>query len=247
MTVMGKLAAGLAAVFLLAGAAQAQTEADFVAAFSGDWQVYDDRFSEDGGRCRISLQQQAADGNYALTKDGCAGALAAVSNWGIVDAQMALLNGGDAVVLLGGNQRRMSGSTAQGEPVILERVGSAGMIDALQAAYRLSGCYYLGFTDDCAPEAAIAKPEPVDGEIRINVLANLNVRSEARDDAGILGVVPAQSCIVAETCVTASDGVWCRAAFGDRAGWLRQLALRQSRWPIVTYTNTCPAGSEAAE
>jgi hypothetical protein len=232
MTVMGKLAAGLAAVFLLAGAAQAQTEADFVAAFSGDWQVYDDRFSEDGGRCRISLQQQAADGNYALTKDGCAGALAAVSNWGIVDAQMALLNGGDAVVLLGGNQRRMSGSTAQGEPVILERVGSAGMIDALQAAYRLSGCYYL---------------EPVDGEIRINVLANLNVRSEARDDAGILGVVPAQSCIVAETCVTASDGVWCRAAFGDRAGWLRQLALRQSRWPIVTYTNTCPAGSEAAE
>jgi SH3-like domain-containing protein len=74
---------------------------------------------------------------------------------------------------------------------------------------------------------------------RINVLVNLNARVEARDGAGILGVVPANTCIVADVCQEASDGVWCRARFGEDFGWLKKVALRQERWPVLTFTNQC--------
>jgi hypothetical protein len=37
----------------------------------------------------------------------------------------------------------------------------------------------------------------------------------------------------------ASDGPWCRAKFGDTTGWLRKFAIRQNRWPIVTFANSC--------
>lgn len=52
-------------------------------------------------------------------------------------------------------------------------------------------------------------------------------------------VVPINSCVATSTCVTASDGIWCRAEFGDSAGWLRKLAIRQNRWPVVTFQNGC--------
>jgi uncharacterized protein YraI len=78
-----------------------------------------------------------------------------------------------------------------------------------------------------------------DAEKKINVIVNLNVRAEARDDAGIVGVVPENSCVAVERCLTASDGVWCQAKFGDKDGWIRKVALRQNKWPILTFTNGC--------
>ena len=103
------------------------------------------------------------------------------------------------------------------------------------------GCFYLGFSSKCAPEAELANPFSTTPEAqkKVSVVVNLNVRSEARDDAGIIGIIPQNSCVTVERCLTASDGVWCQANFGDKNGWVRKLALRQNTWPIVTFTNGC--------
>ena len=221
--------------------ASAQTEADFVAAFAGDWQIHDESFAQGVQICRLALRNEAAEGRYKLDRSTCGGELANLSTWGIVEGQMALLAGEEVVVTLGGTQRRMSGNTKSGAPVILERAGATGGAQQLQAAYQASGCYYLGFTNRCAPQSELEKPRAAaEGQpVRVKVVANLNARAEARDDAGIIGVVPANSCVTTSACVTASDGVWCRAEFGDRPGWLRKLALRQNRWPVVTFVNSC--------
>ena len=231
--------AGAAWASMASGAA-AQTEAEFVRAFAGDWQVHDSVYSRDAQRCQLKLLSEAEEGRYRLENTSCGGEFAQVSRWSIVDGQMILAAGGEVVATLGGNQRRMTGATGSGAPVILDRVGAGGQGSQIQAAYQASGCYYLGFTDRCASESELAKPAAAEGQAaRINVIVNLNVRAEARDDASVVGVVPINSCVVTEVCATAADGVWCRAQFGERTGWLRKLALRQNRWPIVTFLNQC--------
>jgi SH3-like domain-containing protein len=102
---------------------------------------------------------------------------------------------------------------------------------------RASGCFYSGFTSSCAPANEIGKPAAEAPSLK--VLVNLNVRNEARDDAAVLGVIPASSCITAEVCLNAADGPWCRAQFDGKTGWFRKLALRQNRWPVVTFFNAC--------
>lgn len=219
--------------------AAAQSEADFIKAFAGEWQIYDDAFATNAQNCRLTLLTDADTDRYKLENRSCSGELATVSRWGIADGQMVILAGTDIIATLGGSQHRMSGTSKAGRPLVLERVAAAAIVTPLHAAYTASGCYYLGFSDRCAPESELAKPSAQDGNARINVVVNLNARAEAREDANIIGVVPANSCVVTDTCITASDGVWCRAQFGDRSGWLRKLALRQNRWPVVTFVNQC--------
>lgn len=101
------------------------------------------------------------------------------------------------------------------------------MGDMLEAAVKAAGCYYSGFTKDCAADAALQKP--ANENARVQVLVNLNVRSEARDDAGVVGVVRVNTCVSTQLCMTATDGPWCRATFGGQAGWFRKLAIRQER------------------
>lgn len=230
----------LLGAFFATGAA-AQSEADFVAAFAGEWRIHDEAFAQGVQICRITLTDQAEAGRYKLDKQTCGGDITAVTAWGISEGQMALFAGEEVAVTLGGTQRRMSGATKSGGAVVLDRVGVAGIADQLQAARQAAGCYYLGFTNRCAVEADLAKPsEPgADQPARVNVIVNLNARAEARDDASVIGVIPVNSCVATSACVTASDGVWCRAEFGERAGWLRKLAVRQNRWPVVTFVNQC--------
>lgn len=236
---MLKKAAKLAAaVVLVTSPAAAQSEAEIIDAFAGDWQIIDSRYSSGAQPCQLSLQRERQQEQYLLEKENCGGDLAGVSGWSIDDGQMSLLDGsGTALARLGGNQRRMSGNTSSGSPVILERVGASSMADALQSARRASGCIYSGFTDKCASEEDLAGPTAGPG--RIEVLVNLNVRAEARADAAIIGVIPANTCISTETCVKATDGAWCRARFDGRTGWMRKLALRQNRWPVITFLNQC--------
>lgn len=233
------LAAAIA--LALGGPALAQTEDEFVKAFAGDWEVFDDAYGVDGERCRISLADNAVEGGYALTVTSCALELGLLTSWRIIDSQLALMADDLAMAVLGGNQRRMSGDSNIGAPVILDRVGDNALVEDIRKAREASGCYYLGFTTTCVDEAQLAKPAvaPDGSPARIGVLVNLNVRAEARDDAPVLGVVPANSCIVTEVCATAVDGVWCKARFDETAGWLKKLALRQERWPVVTFVNQC--------
>lgn len=234
------LAAALYAL-ALSGPALAQSEEEFVKAFAGDWDVFDDAYAVDGAHCRISLSDTAVDGGYALTVTSCALELGMLTSWRIIDNQLGLVADDTVVAALGGNQRRMSGDSNIGAPVILDRAGETGLIDQITKAREASGCYYLGFTTTCVDESQLAKPAiaPDGSPARIGVLVNLNVRAEARDDAEVLGVVPANSCIVTEACATAVDGVWCKARFDDTPGWLKKLALRQERWPVVTFVNQC--------
>ena len=237
--------AGLCVVVLaaLAPSAHAQSEAEFVEVLAGQWEVYDDGYAVDGKHCVITLKNTKVESDYELSVESCGLELGMLTSWRIADGQLGLVADGTMIASLGGNQFRMSGSSNIGAPVILDRVGETAAMDRILAAYKASGCYYLGFTSTCVDEAQLAKPAiPPDGSAaRIGILVNLNVRAEAREDANVVGVVPANSCIATEVCATASDGVWCRARFGEVSGWLKKLALRQERWPVVTFVNQCQA------
>ena len=226
-----------------ASVASAQSEAEFVAVLAGQWEAYDDGYAVEGKHCIITLKDSKAGADYELSTESCGMELGMLNSWRIVEGQLGLVADGVVVASLGGNQFRMSGNSNIGAPVILDRVGETAAMDRILDAYKSSGCYYLGFTSTCVDEAQLSKPAvPSDGSpARIGILVNLNVRAEAREDANVVGVVPANSCIVTEVCATASDGVWCRARFGEITGWLKKLALRQERWPVVTFVNQCQA------
>lgn len=236
-------AIGIAMGCLLASAAPslAQTEEEFVAVLTGDWNVLDDIYAVDGKTCSVALKDTKIEGGYALELQSCGLEMGMLTSWRIADGQLVLVAGETVVALLGGNQRRMSGDSNIGAPIIMDRVGAPSSMDDILKAREKSGCYYLGFTSTCVDDAQLAKPAvPSDGSgASIDVLVNLNARVEARDDAAVIGVVPAGSCVLTQVCATASDGVWCRASFGDAVGWLRKLALRQETWPVVTFVNQC--------
>lgn len=236
--------------FVASGPAQAQTEAEFVQAFSGEWQVLDDVYSADGQTCRITLGTDTTDAGYGIAAQNCAFELEGLTAWRIVEGQLILVGGENQVAALGGSQRRVSGNSSIGAPIIMDRVGQGQPADAIAAAVAATGCYYLGFTNTCVDEVQLEKPTPsADGRgASITVLVNLNARVEARDEADILGVIPANSCVIVDACTAAVDGVWCRAQFGEERGWLKKLALRQEKWPVVTFVNQCTAPAvQAAE
>lgn len=240
------IAAAAVSLVLMAShtsATLAQSEEEFVKALVGEWEVVDDTYALDGKNCHITLGETKTEADYSLTVKSCELELGMLTSWRIVSGQLMLMADGVAVAALGGNEQRMSGDSNIGAPIILDRAGRPGLMDRILKAREASGCYYLGFSKTCIDEAQLAKPavSPDGSAASIGVLVNLNVREEARDSADVVGVVPANSCVVVEVCTTASDGVWCRARFGETGGWLKKLALRQERWPVVTFVNQCEA------
>lgn len=229
-----------AGVLTLATMVGAQSLDQYVQAFSGNWQLIDARYSNPPSTCNMVLGSEAdADGRFTVKAEGCRGEAALVQSWGISQGQMTLFDAtGEAIARLGGSQRRISGTSASGSPLIFEKVGVGGNAAMLEAARRAGGCFYSGFTSKCVDAAQAAPPAPEGASVQ--VLVNLNVRAEARDDAEVVGVVPAQTCVTTELCMMASDGAWCRAKFGEKSGWMRKQALRQNRWAIVTFENSCP-------
>lgn len=245
--VVAKCAAAMVASVFLAGSAAAQSETEFVEAFSGNWQVYEEALSSGGALCAIGLSKTGSNGRYEVAKSNCGGELATIDKWGIVDRQLAFLDaGGVATVKLGGNQRRMTGTTASGKSVVFDRVGANGLAAQIEALVKAAGCVYLGFTDQCAPAAELKDPLKANpaGDHKVQAVVNLTVRSEARDDAEPVGVVPRNSCVTVDACLTAADGVWCQAKFDGRTAWLRKIAVRQSRWPVITYVNSCAPATD---
>src|SRR5690554_2437758 len=62
-SLMEKLGSGASVVVfaaLMAGQAAAQSTADFIGAFSGEWYVFDPAFRSGGSECRINLGANAA-------------------------------------------------------------------------------------------------------------------------------------------------------------------------------------------
>jgi hypothetical protein len=222
--------------------AQSQSPADFVKAFSGNWQVYEQHLAAGAPMCKLALAGTVSGAHLGLTQSGCAAPLAASVSWSIEGSQLVIYDGQDKpIVKLGGNQKRVTGATiVDATPIILERTGGDGTAAALQAAYNASGCYYLGYTQTCAPRAELAEPSPTpDGRLQVHLETNLSAHAEPRGDSDIIGVVKEGSCIAVDTCTMASDGPWCRAKFGTSTGWMRKLTMRQNRWPVVTFANAC--------
>ena len=231
---------GLLVLALAATPALGQSTAQFVAAFSGQWIDYDAGLAT--GKQMCSLDLSGGNGTQLPVKPvGCAAPLAAAVSWSIDKGQLVLADQhGTALARLGGNQQRITGSAADGSPLILERRGGNGDASALMATYNASGCYYLGYTQKCAPPAELGKPVAgVNGKIQVDTDVDVDVRSEPRSDANTVGVVKQGNCVQIDRCVMASDGPWCEAHFGTAAGWLRKLAIRQNRWPVVTFSNEC--------
>ncbi|WP_322865046.1 SH3 domain-containing protein [Aquicoccus sp. G2-2] len=235
---------------LMAGStALAQDKTAFVASFSGDWFIFDPQIGASDKTCALVLSKTGIDetDQYSATSTNCVEPLADLSSWDIHDGQLRLFAADKTtpVAVLGGNQSRVTGTfPATKRGLIVERAKGDASTRAMSAALARHRCVYLGFTSKCAPAAALSRPaltEESGAYGSVGVLVNLNVRSQPRADASIAGQLAQGTCLKVNDCAIASDGIWCRARFGDRDGWVHKTALRQKQWPVVTFTNSCAA------
>lgn len=238
----------------LAAPAAAQSRAQLVEAFAGEWYVFDSLLARDGNPCALVFKKDpvSADGRMAAAMQGCTDAIGAIASWSVEGGVLRLFDAGDEQrAELGGSQRRITGVTMPGQKgLVVERAGGDGAAQDIAMAVQRHRCYYAGTTATCATEAERAPPAfPATGEplAEIEMLGNLVVRDQPRRDASTIGTIPSGACIKVNQCLTASDGIWCRARFGEVTGWLAKTAVRQGEWPIITYRNTCPAPAEAAD
>lgn len=239
------IAIGILPLIAHANLALAQSQQELVEAFSGDWVVIDAMFNTDGVPCRIALDHAVAPGDALDWKrteiaPNCAAPLNAQTLWQIDEGKIVLRSSdGTQLAALGGTPTRLTGSyNGTPDTIILERSQGSGAKAALVAAIGRHKCYFLGYSDKCADEAGTHAPEFTDEGAKISVLVSLNVRNQPRRDAPVIGAVPQDSDVSVDLCLAASDGLWCRARFGDQSGWMAKSAIRQQEWPVVTFVNT---------
>lgn len=224
--------------------ALAQSQQEFVAAFSGDWQIVDPSFvassASDNQICRVTLDATPKDKGYVIKSEGCKGRVADLSSWSIVGNQLELVDGkAELVARLGGNLSRLSGATAWSSTLILERVDAVKRMEAIRERVK---CVYFGYTSDCATEEQMNIPlfaGSRDGETSAFVLTRLNVRAEPRLDSQVVTELKAKTCVSVVSCATASDGNWCRVSNSESSGWIQQTSVRLNRFLVLTYTPGC--------
>lgn len=234
-----------------AGMAAAQDRDALIEAFAQEWYQFDPSQSTEQGPCRLMLGTESTNSNSPLPAESqnCKDPFDDLSGWTVENGQLVLFDdAGNRLAELGGNQRRLTGTrAADGLGIVIERASGDGSNTALARAVQRHRCYYLGTTDACAPETELQLPEfPSDetGLAEIETLGNLMVRAQPRRDASSVGTIPQGTCVRVNQCLTASDGIWCRARFGEVDAWLAKSALRQEEWPIVTFRNGCSAEAE---
>jgi hypothetical protein len=228
----------LAMGFVSAGAAEAQEKLpDFVNAFAGDWVSYEPSLAA-GGQCALVLAKQATGQNFVARASDCRTDLAKVGAWGIVDQQLALLAPDGAVVArLGGNQNRVSGTLASGAEIVFERRQPAERIHQQWASLK---CVYEGYSSKCAKDEALVVPQAGAGDAHnLSLLVKLNARVEPRPDAEVAAVLPGETCVRPQECVTTSEGAWCKVKANGKDGWIANRSIRLGKYPIVTFTSGC--------
>ena len=238
MNFLKRITLPAAVSLLVAGQAFAQSETDFVKAFSGKWYVFDSSFKSNGQTCSITLSQQKSAQALDASTDGCSEPLNAIETWEIVDGRILLSKEGEQIAAMGGNQFRVTGELPNTDrSVVMERAEGDGNSKKIAAALSKHKCYFVGFTQVCAETEMLRLPEIADevGHVTVETLVNLNARALPRRDAAIVGNVAPGTEVKLNQCLTASDGNWCRARVGDTAIWLAMTALRMEEWPIVTF------------
>lgn len=253
-----------AAILTLMGAASAsaQDRNQLISAFSGQWFLFDPAYrASPDSTCTLTLLQEGQTQPLAISDNdvgdrlpaqmtGCNWRLAPVTLWTVEEGVLRFYDQSlDLVAELGGNQRRITGTTApEGDGIILERASGDGNAEAIALAMQRHRCYFRGFTDQCIDDDDRAAPQfdSDTGLAQVQLLVNLLVRSQPRRDSSSVGTLPQGTCIRVSQCIIASDGTWCRARFGDVIAWMPQVALRQQEWPIYTYRAGCPEAEEPA-
>ncbi len=236
----------LALAVIAGSTALAQDGANFVESFSGEWFVFDPQYGAEGKTCAISLATDKHGDGRGAKAENCAQPLAALASWDIAAGQLRLFSDGAEmpVAVLGGNQLRITGTlAATGGGLIVERAQGDESTREMAQAISRHRCIYAGFTQNCADASDLEKPKLTqEGGTYglIGLLVNLNVRDQPRASAPIIGTIPNGSCLKVNFCAAASDGIWCRAQFADRSGWIHKTAVRQNEWPVLTFTNDCP-------
>jgi hypothetical protein len=231
-------------VALLAATASAASASDdaapaFVDAFAGNWVTFEASLTARGGPCEIELQKKPSGKNYVAAQSSCAGDLAGVVAWGIVDQQLALLGpDGTVTARLGGNQNMISGTLKDGAEVILERKQLAERIHAQWASLN---CIYLGYTTKCASADQLALPaaKSTGKDASVSVLVQLNARIEPRPDAKVVSVLAPKTCLPVKSCIAAANGAWCQISENGHEGWIAQKTVRLGKYPIVTFAKGC--------
>lgn len=233
---------GLGAALLGAPDAHAQkTTPDastFAAAFAGDWLIFDGRYATAATPCRIQLKAEG-DPLAVITRD-CHAAIAEVKFWRIEAGQLRLVTAAGLFARLGGTTARVSGWDKAGEPLVLDRDAGPALADPIIFARKTKGCWFVGYSDKCATAAQARRP--AEKNARICTVVDLKLRGEARPETGVVGVLPAQTCVGTEVCVITASGPWCFIRFATAAGWVRQHALRQEEWPVLTFVAQEVAG-----
>ncbi|MBL4918882.1 hypothetical protein [Szabonella alba] len=238
-----------AAIIAVAGSASAQSRAQLIEAFSGEWFVFDPGFHSAAEPCALTLTatETGRDGRLEGASGNCSGALADLTSWSIEGGVLRLFDAAEnQTAELGGNQRRVTGTTLKDQRgLVVERAKGDGTSETLALAVQRHRCYFVGLTPVCAGPGDLALPifTPEGDRMlaEIEIFGNLVVRGQPRRDATQIGTIPDGACIRVNQCLVASDGLWCRAAFGDTQGWLAKTALRREEWPIVTYKSGCSA------
>ena len=236
---------GLTILFsVLSQPVASQTLDEFFTAFSGGWFVFDPQFATGTETCEIRLTAEGTQDLRPASAANCTVPLSGLATWTIIDGQLDLRGGdGATIVRLGGNQQRITGEFSDsGRSLIMERSDGSGRAAELTAALRRHRCFFAGYTSECVGQEDLRSPAFTEqgGTIgEVETLVDLNVRSQPRAQADPVGVVPAETCIRVNQCIVASDGVWCRARFGDQDAWLAKTVLRQGEWPVMTFANGC--------
>lgn len=225
------LTAGVAGVSA-AEAQQAPPDAStYAAAFAGDWLIFDDRYAANGTPCKIHLKAEGSP--FQVTAQNCRASLAGVTSWRIEAGQLHLLAAANLFARLGGTTARVSGWDSASEPLVLDRDAGPVLADPVSYARKTKGCWFVGYSSECANPAQALRP--AGKKARICTVVDLKLRGEARPETAAVGVLPAQTCIGTEVCVDTATGPWCYIRFDTAAGWVRQHALRQGEWPVLTF------------
>lgn len=253
---MKTLKLSVALIFMAAfgQAAVAQTRAELVSAFSGEWFVFEPSQASGSNPCQITLTSDSASEGTTMQSDsaGCADTLSSLTTWDVQDGRLVFFAAdGARLAEMGGTQRRLTGTLdPSGLGVVAERSSGDGANVALANAIQRHRCFYLGVTDKCASEADLAAPVFSDEDpplAMVETLGTLVARSQPRRDAPEAGKIPQGTCVRVNQCLVATDGTWCRARFGDVSVWLARNAVRQNEWPIITYRTGCTEAEAEAE
>lgn len=232
----------------------AQSKEAFLEAFSGEWLVFDPDFSTSAAPCAMTLEIDIELSGSVLDESqlrptarprNCVSPLDTVSAWDIDQNQLVLYAQQDVLVArLGGNQNRVTGDVQNSfSTMVLERPTGDPYQVNFSAALKKHRCIYLGYSPTCGTSEDLAEPimtEEGGVVASLEILVRLNVRDQPRRNSQVVGTLPPQACLKVNYCTTASDGIWCRARFGEASGWVSKTALRQDEWPVSTFRNGCP-------